>query len=220
MPATPAAPLLNDTLTFHWHAQTFRADLIFLLPIGLCLGTGIYFGRPAAGMIAAGGAFTVGFGTKQRIDESHILPMILVSLGISLATFIGMVAGHTNFILVAIAAAAGFLYGMLSLQQPGVSWVGQQSIVFFLVASAFPFSPHAAAVRSSLVLAGGALQLIISTLLLRLFDQLRTDLRSVARYIRQEHHALRLSVEDAARSLFKRDPRPTQYWALSPMPCA
>ena len=164
-------------------------------------------------MIAAGGAFTVGFGAKQHIDESQFLPMILASLGISAATFLGMVAGHTNFILVLIAAGAGFVYGMLSLRQAGVSWVGQQSIVFLLVASAFPFSPRAAAVRAGLVMAGGVLQIITSSILLRLLQQLRTDLLSVARYLRTEHQALRASVEQAARSLVKRTQR-TQRRAL------
>jgi uncharacterized membrane protein YccC len=98
---------------------------------------------------------------------------------------------------------------MLSLRQPGVSWVGQQTVVFLLVASAFPFSPRAAAIRSSLVLAGGALQIITSTILLRLLSQLRTDLLSTARYLREEHQALRLSVEQAARSLVKRDTAPS-----------
>ena len=103
--------------------------------------------------------------------------MILVALGTGAATFIGMVAGHTNFTLVLFAAGGGFVYGMLSLRQAGVSWVGQQFIVFLLVASGFPFSPRAAAVRSSLVMAGGALQIVSSSILLRLLHQLRTDLR-------------------------------------------
>ena len=70
-------------------------------------------GQPAVGLITAGGAFTVGFGAKQTIDRSQLLPMILACIAIGAATFVGMVAGHTNFTLVAIAAAAGFLYGML-----------------------------------------------------------------------------------------------------------
>ncbi len=201
-----AAPFLTDSLVFDWKAQSFRADLIFVLPISICLTLGIWLGRPGAGLIAAGGAFTVGFGAKQHIDDSRLLPMILASLGIGAATFVGMVAGHTNFILVLIAAGAGFVYGMLSLRQPGVSWVGQQSIVFLLVASAFPFSPRAAAIRSGLVMAGSALQILTSSILLHLLQQLRTDLRSVARYVREEHQALRFSVEQAARSLMKRSP--------------
>jgi Fusaric acid resistance protein-like len=203
------APFLTDSYVFDWKAQSFRADLIFVLPIAICLCLGIWLSHPAAGLIAAGGAFTVGFGAKQHIDESHLLPMILASLAIAAATFIGMVAGHTNFILVFIAAGAGFVYGMLSPRQPGVSWAGQQAVVFLLVASAFPFSAKAAAVRSGLVMAGGALQILTSSILLRLLQQLRTDLLSVARYLRAEHRALRSSVEQAARSLIKRNPAPS-----------
>jgi hypothetical protein len=208
-------PLLSDSLVFDWRAQSFRPDLIFVLPLAICLVVTIWLGHPGAGLIVAGGAFTVGFGAKQNIDDSHLLPMILCSLGIGLATFVGMVAGHANFILVLFAGCAGFIYGMLSLRQPGVAWVMQQSIVFLLVASAYPFSPRAAAVRSGLVMAGGALQIITSSILLRLLQQLRTDLLSVARYVRAEHQALRSSVEEAARSLLTRsDPPSAMPYAL------
>jgi hypothetical protein len=203
------APYLTDSFVFDWKAQSFRADLIFVLPISICLTLGIWLGHPGGGLIAAGGAFTVGFGAKQHIDESRLLPMILASLGIGTATFIGMIAGHTNFILVLFAAGGGFVYGMLSLRQPGVSWVGQQSVVFMLVASAFPSSPRAAAVRAGLVMAGGALQILTSSILLRLLKQLRTDLLLVAHYLRTEHQALRSSVEEAARSLIKRQAAPS-----------
>src|ERR1700677_4840577 len=131
-PASAAVPYLTDSLVFDWKAQSFRADLIFVLPISICLTLGIWLGHPGGGLIAAGGAFTVGFGAKQHIDESLFLPMILASLGIGATTFIGMVAGHTSFILVLIASGAGFIYGMLSMRQPGVSWVGQQAVVFLL----------------------------------------------------------------------------------------
>jgi hypothetical protein len=204
-----AAPFLTDSYIFDWKSQSFRADLIFVLPVAICLSLGMWLAHPGAGLIAAGGAFTVGFGAKQHIDESRILPMILASLGIGATTFIGMVAGHTRFILVLIATGAGFIYGMLSMREPGVSWVGQQSIVFLIVASAFPFSPRAAAVRSALVMAGGALQILTSSILLKLLQQLRSDLLSVARYLRAEHQALRSSVEHAAQSLITRREAPS-----------
>src|SRR5580692_7036246 len=98
-PASAAVPYLTDSLVFDWKAQSFRADLIFVLPIAICLTLGIWLGHP-------GGA------------------------GIAAATFIGMILGRTNFILVLVTGGAGFVYGMLSLRQPGVSWVGQQSVVF------------------------------------------------------------------------------------------
>jgi uncharacterized membrane protein YccC len=58
-------------------------------------------------------------------------------------------------------------------------------------------------------MAGGALQIISSSILLRLMKELRTDLLLVARYLREEHQALRFSVEQAARSLVKRDKPPS-----------
>src|SRR5271156_6752522 len=91
----PATSYLTDSVVFDWKAQSFRADLIFVLPVAVCLTLGIWLGHPGAGLIAAGGAFTVGFGAKQHIDESKFLAMILVTLGAGAATFIGMVAGHT-----------------------------------------------------------------------------------------------------------------------------
>jgi len=211
----PARHLLHDSLVFDWQAQSFRPDLIFVLPLAICLGLGLLLGHPGAGLIACGGAFTVGFGAKQHIDDSMFPPMILAAMGTAVATFIGMVAGHTNFTLVLIAAGAGFLYGMLSLRAAGISWVGQQFVVFLLVASGFPFSPRAAAIRSGLVIAGGTLQIVSSGILLRLLSQLRNDLTAVARYMREEHQALRSSFEQAARSLFKRDTPPsTMPYAL------
>jgi hypothetical protein len=202
-------PFLSDSYVFDWGARSFRADIIFVIPIAICLGLGIILGHAGAGMIAAGGAFTVGFGAKQHIDESHILPMILASLGIGVFTFAGMVAGHTNFILVLFAAGTAFVYGMLSLREPAISWVAQQCLVFLVVASGFPFSPRAAAIRSLLVMAGGGIQIVTSSVLLRLLDRLRADLFSVARYLRAEHQALRASVEQAARSLVRRSEPPS-----------
>ena len=213
--STPAASFLTDSYLFNWQAQSFRADLIFVIPLALCLAIGFLTGHPAAGMIAAGGAFTVGFGAKQLIDQSHLLPMILACVGITVGTFAGMVAGHDNLILVAMAAGAAFACGMLSLRQPGVSWVGQQSVIFLLVASAYPFSPQGAAVRSALVMAGGALQIAVSSLLLHLGRQLGHDLRIALPYLRDEHQALRTSVEEAARRLIQsREPSSALPYAL------
>jgi hypothetical protein len=77
----------TDSYVFNWRNQTFRADLILILPIAVCLGTGLWLHHPAAGMIAAGGAVTVGFGAKQSINNSRLLPMLFVSLGMAVAAF-------------------------------------------------------------------------------------------------------------------------------------
>src|ERR1700729_3910583 len=98
LPATsnPQAPssggkYFTDSYIFNWHNQTFRDDLILLPPIAICLGAGIALGHPAAGMIAGGGAMTVGFGAKQSIDESRLLPMLFVCIGMTFAAFLGVI---------------------------------------------------------------------------------------------------------------------------------
>jgi uncharacterized membrane protein YccC len=201
-PLAPAAlassPVLHDVLVFDWKKQTFAADLIFVLPIALCLAIGLGTGHPGAGLIAGGGAMTIGFGAKQQIEESRLLPMILASIGIAFSVFLGMIAGHENAILVPMAALWGFGYGMLTQREAGYGWVGQQCVVTLLVGSAFPFSARAALVRASLLLAGGAIQVVWSSIALRLWGQLRKDLVDLRHRIRAEQDALRTMMVEMA----------------------
>lgn len=209
LPATPA-PLpsggryFTDTYFFQWKNRTLRDDLVLLPPIAICLGAGLLLHHPAAGMIAAGGAMTTGFGAKHSIDESRLLPMLFVSLGMAFAAFLGVAVGHTNYFLVFMAALWGFGYGMLTTREAGYSWVGQQCVITFLVASAFPAPVAAAGQRALVILAGGAVQLVSTAILLRLFRQLSQHLVSLACYIRQEEAALRAAVLEATQSVKER----------------
>ncbi|HLH33492.1 MAG TPA: FUSC family protein [Alloacidobacterium sp.] len=201
---THSGKYFSDTYLFHWHNQSFRDDLVLLLPIALCLGIGLLVHHPAAGMIAAGGAVTAGFGRKQSIDASPLLPMLFVCLGMAFSAFMGVIIGHTNYFLVAMAALWGFGYGMLTTREGGYSWVGQQCVITFLVASAYPASVEAAGIRALLIFAGGIIQLVSSAILLRLFRQLGEHLISLARYIREEEAALRNALLQTAQSVRER----------------
>lgn len=207
-PAKPALPppgkYLKDSYIFHWSDQTFLEDLVLVPPIALCLGIGLWLHHPAAGMIAGGGAMTVGFGAKQSIDESRLLPMLFVSMGMAFAAFLGVVIGHTNFFLILTAALWGFGYGMLSTRAAGYGWVGQQCVITFLVASAYPAPVEAAGERALLILAGGTVQLLSSAIVLHLFRQLGAHLASLARYVREEEAALREAVLATALSVKER----------------
>lgn len=196
--ANPAAKYLADSYVFNWENQTFAGDLVFVVPIAFCLAVGLAVGHPAAGMIAAGGAMTVGFGAKQSIDRSRLLPMIFASAGIAFSTFVGMIAGHDNYTLIPVAAFWGFGYGMLTARAGGYGWVGQQCVVTLLVGSAFPFSATLAAQRALLLLAGGAIQVLWSSAALRLFHQLGENLLAMARYAREEEAALRAAAAQIA----------------------
>lgn len=197
-----AAPnhFLTDSTVFQWQNQTLRGDLVFALPIAICLGIGIATGHPAVGMLAAGGAMSTGFGQKHLIDNSSLLPMILVTFGMALSGFLGVLLGHENVLLVIVAALWAFGYGILTTRPGGISWVGQQCVITFLVTSGFPASPRAALDRGLLLLAGGALQLVLSSLLFQLFHGLRTRVFRLTHYLREEESYLRTALIKSARS--------------------
>ena len=183
--------LFSDVVVFRWSLASFRTDLVFTGGVAIALFVCMLAGHPGAALIAAGGAMTTGFGIKQRIEGTSLLPMLFVSLGMAVATFVGMVAGHSTLWLIPIATATAFIYGLLTSAQPGWGWVSQQCVVTLLVASAFPFSPKAAAVRASLILAGSLVQLVYSALLLRAFGQLGNHVRELARHARDAEAAVR-----------------------------
>jgi hypothetical protein len=194
-------PFLTDSAVFQWENQTLRGDLILTLPVAICLGVGIAVGHPAAGMIAAGGAVNTGFGQKQCIDESHLVPMIFVTFGMAFSGFLAVLLGHENLLLVFVSALWAFGYGMLTTRPGGYSWVGQQCVITFLVASAFPASLRDAVDRGLLLFAGGTLQLVISTVLFQWFSDLRARLLQLTRYLQEEESALRSMLIETADSV-------------------
>ena len=196
---------LGDLYLYDWTQFSWRVPLMCLAAIVLCLGVGIGVGHPGAGMIAAGGAVTVGFGAMHDIDGSRFVPMIGAAVGMALSTLIGMVAGHQNYFLLMNCAIWGFGYGLLTTRASGVSWVGQQCVVTMLVASAFPFGWRPAAVRASLVLAGGAIQILFTSIQLRVLKGLRADVYAFLRHSLAEKKAFRESMADSFRGVLASD---------------
>jgi hypothetical protein len=197
-------PYLSDSLLFDWKQASFRTDVVFVIAVAVCLVVGIAAGSPRAGMIAASGAFSVGFGAKQRIDGSRLVPMMFAAFSMTLSTFVGMVAGHTGYLVVAFVALWGFVFGMWQNRQPGYTWVVQQAVIFLLVATAFPASPKAAALRAALVFAGGTLQILITSAMLRIFWKLRMHLSELASYAQKEEQAIREALRHMATLVRKR----------------
>ncbi|MBN9617211.1 MAG: hypothetical protein BGO25_20080 [Acidobacteriales bacterium 59-55] len=199
--ANPPVPVhrgyLADIYTFDWKQLSFHTPLIGMIAIGVCLFTGVIVGHPSAGLIAGGGAFTIGFGVNQRIADSRLWPMIAATGAMFVSTMIGMLAGHRGFTLVLAAALWGFTYGILTARAAGISWVGQQAAITLFVASAFPADLHAALLRSLLILGGGALQILITSLCLSLLPELAANLRAIRQTSSEE--LIRLFNSDVAR---------------------
>jgi len=169
-----------DLYTFDWCALNFHTAAVTVIPVALALIVGVLIGHPAAGLIVAGGAATIGYGLNQRIADSRLMPMIFATIVMALSTFIGMLAGHTGYGLVVAATVYAFLYGLLTAQAAGIAWVGQQAAVALLVTSAFPADAYHAFLRALLTLAGGALQILITSLSLRMLPELRHDLAALS----------------------------------------
>jgi hypothetical protein len=165
-----------DLYTFDWSQFSFHEPLISVMAVGLCLIGGVLLGHPGVGLIAGGGAMTVGMGVNQRIEDSRLWPMIAATAVMCLSTFIGMIAGHNGYALLIASTLWGLNYGLLTSLAPGIAWVGQQAAVNLFVASAFPASPHDAFLRALVILAGGALQILITSLFLHLLPELRANL--------------------------------------------
>jgi hypothetical protein len=176
---------LADLYTFKWTKSSFRMPLISAGTVSLCLFAGVFAGHPGAGLIAGGGAFTVGFGPNQRINDSRLTPMISAVLGVTAATLVGTLAGHHNYTLVVAAAICAYIYGELTARHTGLAWVAQQSSIALLVASAFPTGPGPALERAGLLAAGGVLQLVITTAGLHRFRSLQHDALSIPMTIYQ-----------------------------------
>ena len=186
-----------DLYNFKWPLLTLELPLVSTLPVAACLFAGVLAGYPAAGLVAGGGAFTVGFGANQRISDSRLIPMLSAVVSVAAATLVGTLAGHKSSWLGLAAAASGFLYGLLTARNTGVSWVAQTATIAMLVASGYPADLSSALIRAGLLAAGGLLQLIVISTGLSLLRNLPRDALAIPASIYQ-------TVEEQQRELVRR----------------
>lgn len=196
-PAIPTPATLADLYTFNLSPLDLRLPLISAAAVALCLTVGIAVGHPGGALIAAGGAFTIGFGANQRIADSRVLPIIFAILATSSATLAGTLVGHRGLLIILFSAVAAAIYGLLSLGNAGLAWVGQQAAVALFISSAFPASTGHSFTRAALIALGGIVQMIVTTLGLRLMLELRKDILTI-------HRALYNSLYQQRRELFTR----------------
>lgn len=206
-PANTAAPPRSATVTpphffadlysLGWSKFRFRLPLVSAGAVALCLFAGVFAGHPGAGLVAGGGAFTVGFGPNQRINDSRLIPMMAAVLGVAVATLLGTVVGHHGYELLIAAGAFAFVYGVLTARHTGLSWAAQQSSIALLVASAFPSGLDFALIRAGLLAAGGIVQILASTAGLSFMRDLPRDALVIPVAIYQ-------SIEEQNRELARR----------------
>jgi uncharacterized membrane protein YccC len=146
-----------------------RGDIRYETVIGAmpaliaCLFTGIAIGHPELGMIAAGGALSVGFGAFQNFTIHRAAPMAFALLGMLVATFLGSLAGGSVILLVLLGGIFTALCAASNVAGPGAWWITLQWTIAVYVAGAFPADLAFATERTAIVLLGGLLQIVIVT---------------------------------------------------------
>ena len=155
------SPAFRELLKVEWQQLRARRALPCMIAIVASLAAGLLTGHPAGGMVAAGGAMTVGFGSFQWLGRSRVAPMLWATGGMAVSAVGGSLVGHAGPGFIFNAAFAGFGAGLLLALGPGASWIGQQCAIVALVASGYPVGWEVAVSRAGLILAGGALQTLV-----------------------------------------------------------
>jgi hypothetical protein len=152
-----------DTTAFPWAKRTPVLGLQSVPAVAIALIVGHMTGHSSAGAIAAGAAFTIGFALFHEALASTLLSMAMVTLGLASGTLAGSLGAEVPALVLILALIAAVNYGLLAELGPTSSWIGQQSAVFVVIASYFPLGVHYAVGRAEMVLAGGALQMLVYT---------------------------------------------------------
>jgi len=151
--------ITNNTLVFDWSKFHPRAALLCVPAIAVSLAVGLSAGHARQGVMAAAGAFSVGFGSFQELRHSRRAPMLLAAGVMCISSWIGALAGLSGIGAVLACTLWGFLYGTVWTLSPGAAWIALQGVVWLVISTAYPARGMGALTRGSMVLAGGLLQM-------------------------------------------------------------
>lgn len=155
---------LREASKFDSSKLDLRTALCCIPAIAAPLIAGFWFGH-REGLVAAGGAMSVGFGSWQRISHSRTAPLLCASFGMALAAALGTLVGNSGLSVAVTIGLWGFLCGVLWALDAGAWWVCLQCAIALLIAAAFSGGLASAALRGCLVLTGGLLQTLVALIL-------------------------------------------------------
>jgi hypothetical protein len=151
--------LTTETLVFDWSRFHPRAALLCVPAIATSLAVGLSTGHARQGVMAAAGAFSVGFGSFQELRHSRRTPMLLAAAVMCISSWIGALAGLSGIGAILVCTLWGFFYGTVWTLSPGAAWIALQGVVWLVISTAYPAHGLGALTRGSMVLAGGLLQM-------------------------------------------------------------
>lgn len=183
MPAL--SELWQQLRSFKWSTSEPLHAVLCLPGVAVPLILGVALGYPGTGVLMAGGAQTVGFGSFQQPLFRRSGPMVAATVGIALSTLVGALCRDSTGLLLLSTLVWTLLYGMSNSISSAAGWVGQQCCVFLIISSAAVSTPGtthdlilSAALRGAGVLAGGVVQTALLLGLRHWFPQAQTRFSS------------------------------------------
>jgi hypothetical protein len=130
-----------------------------------CLVYGLVTHDLLTGGIAAGSAFSVGFGLRRKRQVRSMLGAVAV---MTAAAVVGSLTGGMFALFVLLAAVSAGVCSALALVDDDVWWVALQACVALFLASHYAGTLEQAVDRGEIVLVGGAFQMACMLLLDRI----------------------------------------------------
>jgi hypothetical protein len=148
---------------FDWHHAVVCAP-----GLAACLIYGLITGDTLTAAMAAGAAFSVGFGLRRYRQTRSMLGAVAL---MTAATLIGSLTGHmfAAFLLISAASAAGC--AALALIDDDIWWVALQAVIALFVASHYASTLDATLTRAGIVFLAGTFQMLCVLALDRLIPR-------------------------------------------------
>ncbi len=131
--------------------------------IAAALTIGFATGRPLQGIVAATGAYLVGFGAPLDLFGSNLVLLVVATVVLGTSATLGSVAAFHGVLAIAVASALGALCGFAASRDVATAWVALQCAVAGVVATGYPASLPRALERALLISAGGVAQTLVLT---------------------------------------------------------
>lgn len=170
-PAGPTPTTLSGVGDIYW-----REAVLCVPAMPLMMLAGALTGDITTAAIAAGAAFSVGFGAARDLRGRRWGAMLAAMLSMSAATLIGSLSGGVPWLAPIVAATAGAACAVLAMYDEDMWWIALQAVIALLVAQYYPGDAVEALRRAVIVLGGGAVQIACVVALVRVMPAARARL--------------------------------------------
>jgi uncharacterized membrane protein YccC len=130
--------------------------------VAFALATGVLFHNPGAGLIAGTGALDAAFSDGSDPYLHRGRRMLAATLCVAIAVFAGRLCGGNHALAVTLEALCAFAAGMVVATGDTAGNIGTITLVTLIVFAAEPASFGKAFSSGLLIIAGGALQTLLS----------------------------------------------------------